>query len=327
MDKQKIKIYFRADAGDRIGYGHFIRSLALADILKNDFDCTFFTQTPTDFQKREARKVCKLVELPADETKFDLFLTTIRGDEIVILDNYFFTSEYQRILKNEGCKLICFGTNDKHYYADVIINYVLSENDFSAENYTKFCLGFEWMLLREPFFCMVHRKNNILDEKKNVVICFGGTDQFELTEKAVSVLKRMPVISDIHVISTNVIGALRIDHLCSQNVNMHINISAQEVADIFSQCDIAIVSASSIAQEALACHIPVIAGYYLDNQQNLYNYLLKNQYIMGVGDLMNEDFTKHLSETLNHFILNGFEVQTFDCNRLRNNYIHLLSTL
>ena len=35
------KIIFRADAGAGIGYGHFIRSLALADMLKNDFDCVF----------------------------------------------------------------------------------------------------------------------------------------------------------------------------------------------------------------------------------------------------------------------------------------------
>ena len=33
------KIYFRADAGAEIGYGHFIRTLALADMLKDDFSC------------------------------------------------------------------------------------------------------------------------------------------------------------------------------------------------------------------------------------------------------------------------------------------------
>ena len=37
----KQRIYFRADAGREIGYGHFIRTLALADMLKDDFDCVF----------------------------------------------------------------------------------------------------------------------------------------------------------------------------------------------------------------------------------------------------------------------------------------------
>ena len=37
------KIYLRADASAAIGYGHFIRTLALADMLKDDFDCTFLS--------------------------------------------------------------------------------------------------------------------------------------------------------------------------------------------------------------------------------------------------------------------------------------------
>lgn len=41
------KIYFRADASAQIGYGHFIRTLAIADMLKSEFDCTFFTVSPT----------------------------------------------------------------------------------------------------------------------------------------------------------------------------------------------------------------------------------------------------------------------------------------
>ena len=81
MNTNRRKIFFRADAGPEIGYGHFIRTLALADMLKEDFDCTFFTQTPTDYQKREAASVCTLVELPADDSRFDLFLEKLSGDE------------------------------------------------------------------------------------------------------------------------------------------------------------------------------------------------------------------------------------------------------
>ena len=37
IDDVMQKIYFRADASATIGYGHFIRTLALADMLKDDF--------------------------------------------------------------------------------------------------------------------------------------------------------------------------------------------------------------------------------------------------------------------------------------------------
>ena len=85
----KQKIFFRADADKQIGYGHFVRSLALADMIKEDFDCIFFTQSPTEYQKREIQKVCPLIELPSNDTKLVVFLNFLQGDEIVFLDNYF----------------------------------------------------------------------------------------------------------------------------------------------------------------------------------------------------------------------------------------------
>ena len=63
------KIYLRADAGYGIGYGHFIRTLALADMLKSDFDCIFFTSSPSAYQISEMKKVCPYKALK-EETKF-----------------------------------------------------------------------------------------------------------------------------------------------------------------------------------------------------------------------------------------------------------------
>ena len=80
MDK---KVYIWADASQDIGYGHFTRSLALADMLKADFDCTFFTQYPTNYQKKEVLKVCKLIELPDTDEKLR-FLPHCNPGRIII---------------------------------------------------------------------------------------------------------------------------------------------------------------------------------------------------------------------------------------------------
>lgn len=99
----KQRIYFRADAGREIGYGHFIRTLALADMLKDDFDCVFVTQSPTVYQKTEVAKVCELAEVPATEEKFSLFLDMLEGDEIVVLDNYFYDTVISGRLRLKDC--------------------------------------------------------------------------------------------------------------------------------------------------------------------------------------------------------------------------------
>ena len=170
----KRKIYFRADASAIIGYGHFIRTLALADMLKDDFDCTFFTTSPSVYQVAEMAKVCNHVSLN-EETKFEDFINLLDGNEIVVLDNYFFTTEYQRQIKNKGCKLVCVDDmHDKHYVADVVINHGLTDNNlFDIEPYTRLCLGFRYVLLRSPFLQesqMLKKKNSCRKAKLNLCI-------------------------------------------------------------------------------------------------------------------------------------------------------------
>ena len=76
----KKRILFRADANVQIGYGHFVRTLALADMLKDDFECVFYTQEPTEYQRQAVGEVCDLVALPSDETKLDVFLSCLSGN-------------------------------------------------------------------------------------------------------------------------------------------------------------------------------------------------------------------------------------------------------
>jgi len=152
----KRKVILRADGNQKIGMGHFVRTLALGEMLKNDFYCVYATQKPTDYQKREVNDVCKeIIELPDNLSHFIQFLDYLEGNEIVVLDNYYFDTDYQQEIKNKGCKLVCIDDmHDKHYLADVVINHAegLNENDFSREGYTKLFRGLNYALLRSPFF-------------------------------------------------------------------------------------------------------------------------------------------------------------------------------
>jgi UDP-2,4-diacetamido-2,4,6-trideoxy-beta-L-altropyranose hydrolase len=146
MDKRKI--IFRADGGPTIGMGHFIRTLALAEMLNDDFYCIYATQSPSEYQTNEIEKVChERIDLPADETHFNVFLNLLKGNEIVVLDNYYFTTEYQKAIKAKGCKLVCIDDmQDKHYVADLVINHAegINRNSFSIESYTRLLLGYKY---------------------------------------------------------------------------------------------------------------------------------------------------------------------------------------
>ncbi len=281
----KRKIYFRADASATIGYGHFVRTLALADMLKDEFDCAFFTQIPTPYQIAEMEKVCPFVVLDS-ETKFDDFLSFISGDEIVVLDNYFYTSEYQKNIKEKGCKLVCIDDiHDRHFYADVIINHCISSYScYDAEDTTKFFLGVKWALLRTPFLKTISSPK----DSNQWVISFGGSDPYNLTFTYVKYLKDHLPSCQISLLLGDAYSHLK-EVEAIKGVSIYSKQSAQQVADLFLSVENVICSASTVCYEALSCGCRVFAGYYVDNQIEFYNNLSSQKLISPLGNLLEEN--------------------------------------
>ena len=281
------KIYFRADAGVDIGYGHFTRTLALADMLKDDFECTFYTVCPTLYQIEEMGKVCKYISLEIDSF-FNDFLELLTGDEIVVLDNYFYTTAYQQRIKEKGCCLVCIDdVHDKHYVADVVINHgMVNRNKFSGETWTRYCLGLKWALLREPFLKI--KQEAISSKQDNIIVCMGGADPFNLNRLILEHLfgrtgdKKLIVIlgTASEIVETEFPG-----------VKFYRNLSANNIVDLFQQSKVGIFSSSTVCMEALATGMTIYAGYYVDNQKEFYHYLTGNHYVYGLGNFLSSSFS------------------------------------
>lgn len=266
------KIYFRADASVDIGYGHFIRTLALADMLKDDFDCTFFTVSPTSYQKEELKKVCKFRSLNI-ETHFTDFVSLLEGNEIVVLDNYYYSTAYQKLIKNKGCRLVCIDDiHDKHYVADVVINHALGALaiDYSVEDYTQLCLGLSYAMLRLPFFQKKIRERHATGI--HLTICFGGADINNITGKILDVVAEMEGIARINVIIGDAYSHKQEVEAYYNNkdiVKFYSAISAEQMASLLNETDIAVLPASSVLWEALFMKVSVVYGYYVDNQMDI----------------------------------------------------------
>ena len=267
----KKKICFRADASGQIGLGHFVRSLALADMLKNDFDCIFYTAEPSDYQIRELRKVCPFISL-SEKTKFEDFLSCLDGSEIVVLDNYYYTTEYQKQIKEKGCKLVCIDDmHDKHYVADIVINhaYGCHKEDYSVEPYTQLSLGLNYALLRKPFLDINAKPNH---SQKRVLICYGGLDVHNLTCKTILSLGDVIEKYQVEVIVGAAFSAKEeLAKHASKNTNIHIHtaLNAEEMSALMRESQVAFLSASSVLWEAIFSGCKIIYGYYVDNQLDI----------------------------------------------------------
>lgn len=276
-------IIFRADGGPIIGMGHFIRSLALAEMLNKDFYCVFATQNPTEFQKTEIEKVCfSRIDLPEDDSHYPLFIKKLKGNEIVVLDNYYFDTEYQKAIKAKGCKLVCIDElHNKHFVADIVINHSegIKSKHYSKESYTKLLLGCQFALLRSNFLEQDEQERN---KDYSCLIFIGGADPFNITDKIVSFMKDCELPKPIAVVT----GVNVLKQVESQKFRVFNKITAAQVAELMNASDFGIFPASTVALEACAMRLPFICGYFIDNQVELYKGLKSKRIAICVDDFI-----------------------------------------
>ena len=308
----KKRVVFRADGNLEVGYGHFIRTIGLAGLISKDFDCIYATQEPSDYQLKEIKKVCsQVIKLNKNESHYEEFLTYLKRDDIVVLDNYFFDSEYQIQIREKGCKLIYIDDhNDKNYVCDALINNIpgFSDKSFKKSNYTKLYLGTDYALLREEFFNPQLRR--IKKEKNSIFISFGGADFYNISEKIIKFLYEINPLFEINLLIGDAYKFF-LNLESYKNLKIHKNKSASEVANLIAASDIIIIPASSLLNEAASIGSKILVGFFADNQIQPYNYFVKNNLAIGLGDyrqLNFELFYKKMEEVMkSSFIIENQE--------------------
>jgi len=283
----KRKVIFRADGNSKIGFGHFFRTLALAELLEREFYCVFAIQNPTEFQSNEIDRVChNIINLPEDETHFNTLFSLLNGDEIVVLDNYYFNTNHQNIIRSKGCKLVCIDDmHDKHYIADIVINHAIYDpSKFDIEGYTKLFLGIEYALIRKEFR-NIKLENGIV--RGGILISFGCSKN-DLTQKILEyvIVNNLHIGSNVYVVagSEDNLGNTFRTFCINHGVRVYCSIGAGEIAKLMASCKYAILPTSTIAIEALYAGIHVIGGYFVKNQLEFYKLLKSRNLITPIGN-------------------------------------------
>ena len=314
--KGKRKILFRADGNSQIGFGHFIRTLSLAEMLNESFYCVFAILQPSPNQIKQIKEVCDAIIILNDSEKhYDEFLSKIDGDEIVILDNYYFTSDYQLELKSKGCKLVCIDDiHDKHYHADLVINNALGikESDYSTHPDTRLLLGYKYALLRGEYLT---EDDQNLSKRFECIIMMGGADPFNMSKKIVDFLKINGVNENVAIVVGE--GYEDLDSLEGiDNLFVYKNISGKQVFKLFRDTKFGIFPASTVAIEACAARLPFICGYFIDNQLKAYNGIKQAGIAYGIGEyghLDQERFNDALRKMQNNVFRKELIQKQKDC--------------
>lgn len=331
------RIVFRADGNHTIGFGHVYRTLALAGMLSNNFECVFAINRPDGFIKDQISEVCQVIELATEynyplpdkmnegnQAPFDLQNVVVEKD-IVVVDGYHFGPDYQQGLKSKGCKQVWLDDLLRDYpFADAIINHAPGVDAEDYNTNARLCLGLEYAILRKPFFLPLKPKNYT---NKIAYISLGGSDYFGFSLKICKALIATNSFNHIHILCSAQFEETLLNNLrqlaTTHPITLHFNLSAQQIVGVMDASTHAFVSASTVLIESYSRGLKCFAGYYTQNQHLIYNGFVQNHLAGGLGDF-NIVTEAHIKSLL------SVEAEISALNKPLNsveNFIHLFEDL
>ena len=325
----KPRVVFRADGNSEIGLGHIVRCLALANMLKESFECIFIVRSSI------GNSISILLEsgfnffVINDTITFDsevvyLSNTIIQKGDIVVLDGYSFGLTYQSLLKRRYYKVVCIDDlHQEHFVADMIINHAgnVSEKDYSCELNTKLLLGYDYALLRREF--LIPRKQKKTLAIYNIFICFGGADPINFTERVIDIcIKQGKIVHAVLGHANTSKNTLLNKYSKNDQVNFYFDLDSSQMLNLMLKCDFAVAPTSSIGYEICAVGLVWFGGPYVDNQLDIFHGFLKRNCLKawsGMGENMEAELEIYLKtlqqdeifHMLNsqHEIINGKSAQ------------------
>ena len=292
FDLDQSRLFFRVEVNPVVGFGHFMRCLALARFLGKDYACCFAMGhvTPEVSNALERYDIGTIAVRPQDqyhpdaaagasELPFDLE-GLIKQTDVVILDGYRFGQEYRRRLGESGAKVVQFfdGVDFEANVDGYITPLILSDQErMRLEMRCQVFDGSDGFLIRPEFYVQQHQ----------TVALKGTTFIYATQDASMAYYKKAKKLADTKVVAlTNqrYVGACR-----QMGWDVLMNADAMEVDIAMSKCDAALLPASSVALEYLVVHSRAPYVFVTaENQREGYNRMLRAGYWLDAERILDE---------------------------------------
>lgn len=295
-------ILFRADGNEKIGLGHIMRCLSIAQALRDDgtearfvaadhrcesiinqkgFECTVFN---TDYSDMES-------ELSA----FERVIGELKP-EIIVIDSYYVTENYLKSIRKQAKTVYIDDVLVFAYPVDILINYNIfsSQADYDelykrAEEKPRFVLGTDYVPLRGEFSdCDFHNTRKYV---KNILISTGGADTNHIALKLLEYLMDNSYEFKGYVFKL-IVGSMnadieRIEELARKLPNVELKINVKDMKSLMLKSDLAVSAAGSTLYELCVCCVPTVTYVIADNQLPAAKAFANNGIMVNIGDLRN----------------------------------------
>lgn len=273
------KLLVRVDAGQDIGFGHFVRCFALAQDWRDrggDVVFVLASEERAALERVQSEEMRAVVHRVPRGTSMDWDATLEVANELsataVVLDGYVFGWSYQLALQDFERPLLV--VDDYGHAEAYVADYVLNQNpgarpDFYRRRspHTRLLLGERYILLRREFRTRPPRDREFgKEDARRVLITFGGSDQEGMIRSLVR--SHRDQASDRWKVT--IIGgptAPQIDQaLASDGVELRIERDVTKMRQWMEWADIAVTGAGTTCWELAYLGVPMIIVEVARNQ-------------------------------------------------------------
>jgi UDP-2,4-diacetamido-2,4,6-trideoxy-beta-L-altropyranose hydrolase len=278
------RLLVRADASLRMGTGHVMRCLALAQGWQDQGGQVLFAtaENPVGLEDRLAAEGFPVERLTVEagspeDARLTAGLAKRWEAAWVVVDGYQFSGRYQRLVKDAGPALLALDDygHAEYYWADLILN----QNPHAGETLypnrrsgTQLLLGCRYALLRREFLKWQSWRREIATDACKVLVTLGGADPDGATLKVVQALARIEVrpLEGMVVVGAGNCHLEALQSLVAASgapVRLASNVS--DMPERMAWADVALSGAGSTCWELAFLGLPALLLVLADNQREI----------------------------------------------------------
>ena len=260
----------RADAGEKLGYGHVARTFALLEAwveLGGEAELV-----GVGIEGRIRERVARIGTLTARAPTAEQLLEHARARKAaaIVLDGYHFTSDDEALLGRDLPLLVWDDLAQRTPNADVVLNQNLGARaDAYAGARGRVLAGAPYLVLRREFRGAL-ASGSPLPDTGRVVVAFGASDPAGQSPAVARALRqRLDVTTNLIVVVGSGIGLetrRELEELAARANGIELVADPPSMVEILRGATVAVLGAGSLAWEALALGLPCVLLAVAENQ-------------------------------------------------------------
>lgn len=308
-------IFFRLDASDKIGNGHYVRCMTLAKLLlKQKLIIVFICADVSEIichQIVSEGIILEKTEPFKDElidAKNVIRVLNNYPKGLIIIDHYKLNISWHENVSSYVHKIIVLDDMaNRNFFCHLLVNSGFFNKKVYKSLIPDSCellLGPDYVILKPEY--QQYKKNRLNDQIKRVLIFMGGADTKNVTTKIIEAFvdSKFEAIKFDVVIGTNNSKLRQIEKLIESKSNFTKYHNRPHLADLMYEADFAIGAGGNSVWERICIGLPCAVITLSENQifltNKLHNYNLVN-YIGHFDQVTVED----IRQFLNREILTG----------------------